>query len=77
MMRLLQGCCLRFEKLASMGRENRGEIMNRGIVNQPGNTAVHPELDVTTGLSTRLSKDDSQVAGYIEGHLCEFCKSLQ
>ena len=75
-MRLSQGCCLRFEKLASMGRENRGEIMSWGIVNQPGNTSVHPELDVTTSHSTRLSKDDNQVADYIEGHFCEFCKSL-
>lgn len=33
-------------------------------------TAVRAELDVTTSHSTRLPKDSSQVAGYVEAPLC-------
>ncbi len=50
----------------------RNKISNalaaRDALNLSTLKSVRPELDVTTSHSTKLSKDASQVAGYVEGH---------
>ena len=50
--------------------EFRAEVLpqDKAALVESFKNAVRPESDVTTSHSTRLSKDNSQVAGYVEGH---------